>query len=215
MLSKRSLSIIAIIIAVIAAPAALRFFARDDSPLAREAVRAAAQGKWGSFGVELQPAIAPDGSVRPNYVTREVEIRGDSIGFLITHFADPLGAARFFVTESKGTMVWSGRSPLIDGCHNVDIVFNQTLAFTAHHPLAVEILAQMIPAAQPSIGRRIDILRMAIPAYGLEEGGFIEDFELICIRGGRMHMSARPVDGSELDRPEKRSGHVSIALQRR
>lgn len=190
-----------------------------DDPRTVDAVQAHAVGEWVSLSVELRPTEdrAGTGVIEPTRLRRRFTYTDDDrFTGVIQMYGDEYGDVPLMDFTFRGHLRWGDPHPIADGAFDIDYVLDEGFDVTPH----ADATAELLNAARPEgiapfeVGRTSDILGKAFPLFSIEEGEVAVDHDLIWFHHGLLFMGAKHVDGTPIDRPDRRPHQLQVPLVR-
>jgi hypothetical protein len=192
----------------------------DKKGLFSEEIKKEALGEWKSIAVEVRPSAFknPDGSLKPFYLTREFAfLPDDGFQLEIINYADALGQVPLVKMLIKGSTEWEGDHPIAAGAQKVNFTADKAYEVTPLNEAFTEILNTLAKENFKTweTGHSQDIFKKAFVPFGLKEGDFFKEYDLMYLYNDMMFWGARNIDGRGFDTEENRPVNLQIPMVRK
>jgi hypothetical protein len=173
-------------------------------------------GHWESITTEIRPSSSKnvDGTLKPFYLTRKFTfLPGDKFELTVINFADPFGKTPLAKMEIKGHTEWKGDHAIAAGAQKVDFIADEAYTVTPLLQGFADVFNKYSKGFNEwKVGETQNILGKAFAPFGLSEGQFFKEYDLIYLYGDMMFWGARNVDGRGFDTEENRPTNLQIPM---
>jgi len=183
-----------------------------------EQIKQKSVGSWESITTEIRPGNSKnaDGTLKPFYLTRKfIFLQNDKFELTVTNFADPYGKLPLAKMEIKGHTEWKGEHPITHNAQKVDFIADEGYNVTPLLQGFADLLNQYTKGFNEwKVSEAQNILGKAFAPFGLAEGQFFKEYDLIYLNDDMMFWGARNIDGRGFDTEENRPTNLQIPMIR-
>jgi hypothetical protein len=185
-----------------------------------EEIKNEIRGSWKSIAPEIRPSALKneDGSAKPFYLTREFEYGdNDQFKLVIINSADPYGQVPIARISIVGHIAWAGGHPIAPDAQKVDFTADEVYEVAPLIQGFADILNKVATEGYDKweVGQSQSVFGKAFLPFGLVEGQYFKEFDLIYVFNDFLFWGARNVDGRGFDTAENRPTNLQIPLVRR